>query len=376
LYLNTALSQKRNGYQLAGNNSKNGYDWWWHSFVAKNEQTGMLQPFFIEYYVINPKLSPNKIIKGQNSENIKENKKPSYAMIKAGTWQENGAIQISNFYPFSQCFFNTKKLDVKIGQSICTETKLSGKVHTSKEEAQLIENLSDSGTLQWDLSITKKLSYSVGYGTSWLLRKINAFKMYWHIQGMKSELSGTIIYNNQKYIVEPQTSYGYQDKNWGRDYTNPWIWLNCNHFVSTTSKQELPLTSLDVGGGKPIIFGIPLNRKIIVVFYYQGKLYEYNFSKFWKKSRVAFNCYSSQDSVYWQIKAINKNSRISAKFSCPKSKMLKIKYENPKGEINHKNLYNGGHASGTLIFERKINHQWVVADSLFGDFGGCEYGEY
>jgi hypothetical protein len=171
LYLNTALSQKRNGYQLTGNNSKNGYDWWWHSFVAKNEQTGMLQPFFIEYYVINPKLSPNKIIKGQNSENIKENKKPSYAMIKAGTWQENGAIQISNFYPFSQCFFNTKKLDVKIGQSICTETKLSGKVHTSKEEAQLIENLSDSGTLQWDLSITKKLSYSVGYGTSGFFEK-------------------------------------------------------------------------------------------------------------------------------------------------------------------------------------------------------------
>ena len=26
-----------------------GYDWWWHSFTGKDEQTGEEKPFFIEF---------------------------------------------------------------------------------------------------------------------------------------------------------------------------------------------------------------------------------------------------------------------------------------------------------------------------------------
>ena len=43
---------------------------------------------------------------------------------------------------------------------------------------------------------------------------------------------------------------------------------------------------------------------------YKGKLYEYNFSKFWKKSKTDLNCYSDDTFVYWKIVATNKKSKL------------------------------------------------------------------
>ena len=44
----------RNGYMLAGRRARCGYDWWWHSFVGINAKSSERQPFFVEYFVINP----------------------------------------------------------------------------------------------------------------------------------------------------------------------------------------------------------------------------------------------------------------------------------------------------------------------------------
>ena len=46
----------RNGYMLKGRLARRGYDWWWHSMVAHDRETGEPQPFFIAYLVINPAL--------------------------------------------------------------------------------------------------------------------------------------------------------------------------------------------------------------------------------------------------------------------------------------------------------------------------------
>ena len=59
----------KNGYRLNKFSNKNGYDWWWHSFVATHAETGELKPFFIEYYVINPGLWKGQIIFGQKKVN-------------------------------------------------------------------------------------------------------------------------------------------------------------------------------------------------------------------------------------------------------------------------------------------------------------------
>ena len=45
----------RNAYMLKGVLAKRGYDWWWHSLIGVDRKTGERQPFFIEYFIVNPK---------------------------------------------------------------------------------------------------------------------------------------------------------------------------------------------------------------------------------------------------------------------------------------------------------------------------------
>ena len=80
---------KRDYFMLKGPLAKKGYDWWWHSLTAYNKKTGEPRPFFIEYFVCNPALAEEEPTLGQLPENKQAGKKPSYCMVKAGTWGKN-----------------------------------------------------------------------------------------------------------------------------------------------------------------------------------------------------------------------------------------------------------------------------------------------
>ena len=75
--------------------------------------------------------------------------------------------------------------------------------------------------------------------------------MYWHAEGMKSYYTGKIILNGKSYTVSPETCYGYADKNWGRDFTSPWVWLSSNHLVSRKTGKQLMNSAFDIGGRPP-----------------------------------------------------------------------------------------------------------------------------
>lgn len=76
---------------LTGSFAKQGYDWWWHSFTARNEKTGEERPFFIEFFVCNPASGGKYPVFGQLKENKEKGIKPSYLMVKAGSWCDNKA---------------------------------------------------------------------------------------------------------------------------------------------------------------------------------------------------------------------------------------------------------------------------------------------
>ncbi|MDP2792308.1 MAG: tocopherol cyclase family protein [Rectinemataceae bacterium] len=373
----------RNGYMLKGKLARRGYDWWWHSLVGVSEKTGEKQPFFIEYYVINPALGGTKALLGQLPANKKKGIRPSYAMVKAGRWGspdasgEKHMAQLHNFYPISQFSADPNSMNVKIGKHTATETRLVGSVRLSPEEALAHpEYMSDSGEMSWDLKAKKILPYSVGFGTSPFFRNINAFQMYWHAAGMLTEYEGRITFNGEEYRVEPETSAGYQDKNWGCDYTSPWVWLNCNNFKSRITGKRLTRTSLDVGGAQPVVFGVSLPRRLLVAFYHEGELHEFNFSKFWTGSTQRFDCPVTDEKVEWNIDAWTRKAKIEIRFSCPRSTMLNVNYENPDGDKRHNALWNGGFASGYVKLSRKTTSGWEEIDTFDGELGGCEYGEY
>lgn len=78
----------RDYYMLSGPLARNGYDWWWHSFTGYQKQTGKSKVFFIEYFVCNPALGGDKAILGQLPQNKTNRIKPSYALVKVGSWEK------------------------------------------------------------------------------------------------------------------------------------------------------------------------------------------------------------------------------------------------------------------------------------------------
>ena len=115
---------------------------------------------------------------------------------------------------------------------------------------------------------------------------------------------------------------------------------------------------------------------MLIAFYYKGKLYEYNFSKVFQGVKQDFNCYEDEENIIFKINAKNRNSKIDIDFTCRKAGMIKVNYENPKGEKKHNNLWNGGEAEGQIKLYRKQNKEYILADTLYGKYGSCEYGEY
>ncbi|MBR0472496.1 MAG: hypothetical protein IJI98_07355 [Methanosphaera sp.] len=363
----------RNHYMLHGPLAKKGYDWWWHSLTAYNKETKEPKAFFIEYFVCNPALAEDKPTLGQDPQNKKSGKKPSYCMIKVGSWGENPK-QIHNFYSMKDFYCPDNKLDVKVGNCTLTETHMEGSCEvTEKEAIDHPEYMCDAGSMSWNLDINKQITFNVGYGASKLFRKLNSFEMFWHAEGIKTEYSGTITLDGIEYEVIPEKSYGYADKNWGGDFTSPWLWISSCNITSLITGKKLENSAFEAGGGRPKAFGIEIPRKLLIGFYYEGKMYEYNFARFWNLVKIDFDFVEGDDVHTWTIHASNKDSYIDMVLYCKRDEMMLFNYEAPNGLKLHNRLWNGGTGYGEIKLYKKDG---TLIDHVKMENAGCEYGEY
>lgn len=366
----------RDYYMLNGPLSKNGYDWWWHSFTGYSKKTKKQKVFFVEYFVMNPECGDGNVVFGQLPENKLNNVKPSYVMIKAGAWGDNKK-QIHSFYPTSELVMVDNKLKLIIGGCYLSETRMFGEVHNDEETIRNHpEYMSDAGHMSWDLKINKKIAFNVGFGASRILRKLNMFEMFWHAEGMKTEFSGTVIYDGEEFEVIPEKSFGYADKNWGSNFTSPWVWISSCNMRSRISGKKLENSVIDIGGGRPKVLGIPLNRKLLTDFFYEGKDHEFNFSKFWTFARTKFECFETEQEIVWRIKTQNLKYLLEVTNTCQKEDMLLINYEAPDGSKRHDRLWNGGTGAGKLKLYKKYRGRHILIDDIEMQNVGCEYGEY
>ena len=263
------------------------------------------------------------------------------------------------------------------GSCRASETDLRGAIHvTTAEAAAHPEYMCDAGSIEWELTVEKQIAFNVGYGAGRFFRKIKAFEMYWHAEGMKSRYSGSVTFNGERYIVEPETSFGYADKNWGRGFTSPWVWLSSNSLRSSITGKTLDNSVFDIGGGCPKIWFLPLRRKLLGAFWYEGSEYEYNFSKFWTRPKTSFSSEETEDEVIWHVRQENRRSVMVTEVRCPKSEMLLINYEAPDGTKRHNRLWNGGTGVGNIRLYRKKGKELELIDDIAADHIGCEYGEY
>ena len=222
------------------------------------------------------------------------------------------------------------------------------------------------------LKIDKKVAFNVGYGAGKLFRSMQAFEMFWHAEGMKTKYSGEIIVDGEKYIVDPETCYGYADKNWGKNFTSPWVWLSSNNLTSKMTGKKLENSVFDIGGGRPKVGPIALNRKLLSAFWYEGKVYEFNFSKFWTFTRTKFDCKETDTQIVWHVEQKTWNNKMVTDITCEKNDMLWINYEAPTGEKRYNRLWNGGNGVGTV----KLYSRNKLIDEIEAKNVVCEYGEF
>lgn len=363
----------KNEYMLNGSFKRKGYDWWWHSFTAINKKTGEEKPFYIEFFIINPGLSKDKVILGQNEENKKNKLRPSYLMVNVGAWGDNHK-QLHRFYPLNEVEITKRPIEIKTKECYLSETRTYGEVNVINPAK---DTMSDEGMMKWDLTIKKDIAWNVGYGTSSLFRTLKAFEMYWHAQGMKSYFEGTITFDDEEYTVNKETSYGYADKNWGSDFTSPWVWLSSCHLIRKETGEELHNAVFDVGGGAPKVFGIRLSRKLLGGYFIEGDCIEMNFSKFLSNPcKTTFNSKEDEEKIYWEVIQSNKKHKVEVHVECLKKDMLNINYEAPSGEKKHNRLWNGGNGKGTLKVYKKHKKEYLLLEDLIMDHVGCEYGEF
>ncbi len=310
-------------------------------------------------------------------DSSKRGKKPSYLMVNVGFWGEEHG-QLHRFFPWKDVLVSpVTPYRIAAGDCLCSEDHTSGSVAVTPEDAKAHpEWMSDAGSMSWDLKIDKKVSYHVGYGASKFFRDINAFEMFWHAEGMKTAFSGTITLNGTAYTVKPETCYGYSDKNWGGDFTSPWVWLSSNNLVSVKSGKRLENSVFNIGGGRPKVFGVALDRKLLGEFWYEGKNYEFNFSKFWTLSGTQFHCEETETEIRWHVVQTTLTSKLDTYISCCKKDMLLINYESPDGCKRHNRLWNGGSGTGTLKLYKRLGPAEILVDEIRAENVGCEFGEY
>lgn len=373
----TTHDVSRDQFMLAGALASRGYDWWWHSFTARHAQTGQAKPFFIEFFCVNPALGGAQPVFGQLPENKALGRHPSYVMVKAGCWGE-GARQLHRFFAWDEVEVGRGlPFYIAADDCLCCETDLIGSVNVSAADAAAHpELMCDAGSMAWDLRINKQIAFNVGYGASAPLRALNAFEMMWHAEGMKTEYSGNVYLDGEHYIVDPATSYGYADKNWGSDFTSPWVWLASSNLTSTVTGNELSNSAFEVGGGRPKAFGIALERKLLGQIVYEGQAFEFNFSKPWTGSTTHFDCHETDETISWHVEQETFRARMEVDITCPKREMLLVNYEAPDGAKRHNRLWNGGTGTGRVKLYVRKGGKFTLIDDMACANVGCEYGEY
>ena len=367
----------RNAFMLHGPLAHHGYDWWWHSFTAQDAETGEDKPFFIEFFICNPALAEDQPTLGQLPENRRAGKRPSYLMVKAGTWGSEH-FQLHRFFSLRKVrIHGDAPYEVEAEDCYASETALKGSIRILPEEAAAHpEWMCDAGELSWDLKLDKQIAFNVGYGASKPLRDAEAFAMYWHAEGMKTAVSGSVTCGGRKYIVTPEKSYGYADKNWGRDFTSPWVWLASSCLKSKRDGRMLTNSAFDIGGGRPKIYFVPLDRRLLGVFYYEGKEYDFNFSHVWLNVKTEFSFEEQEELVHWHVRQENKSAVMDTEVFCRKEDMLLVNYEAPDGSKKHNRLWNGGNGWGTVKLYDKVGEELQLVDEIEATHIGCEYGEY
>ena len=135
-------------------------------------------------------------------------------------------------------------------------------------------------------------------------------------------------------------------------------------------------SAFDIGGGRPKVYFVPLDRRLLGAFFYEGREYDFNFSKLHLHVKTAFSFEERDDVVVWHVRQENLHAAMETVVFCRKRDMLLVNYEAPDGTKKHNRLWNGGNGWGTVKLYDRAEGAFTLVDEIEATHVGCEYGEY
>ena len=354
----------RDSFMLHGALAKQGFDVWRHCIHGVSETTGKERTFILDFGGINPQLREEEPVFA------KDGTRPSYFAVMACICGEEGSV-LTRYFPWDRVSTDTA-LDVLVSASDCflSETRTMGRIEVSAEDVEKNPTVHpEAGKLIWDLKIKKPIALNLGYSTSGPLRDTEIMDAYWHTEGLISEYDGVIEWNGEKYLVKPETSYGYADKVWGKNAGPRWEYISC---CDLTSKKngKLKNSAFSFGIGTQINVG-PINTKEALAggIYLDGETYEYNFLFFWMLTRSRTAEKRNSKKCVFAIAEETPLSRMKLKVTCDRNQMRELRMETTAGDLRR--MLVGGDGQAELIIERKKvslknKWEWETIDVLKG----------
>ena len=247
-------------------------------------------------------------------------------------------------------------------QCVIGECSTSGSVSVS--ETELLEHpeyLGNSGSMSWNLTYNRAIGFERGF----LSKELN-----WVVPGMKTEFSGTIIYNGEEFNVTAKRSFGYYDKNWGRDFTSPFFHLGSSFLTSQISGKLLDGSAFAVQG--------EYNGTLTVLISLEGNIIEFHAEK-GKKYNVIYDCQEITDDdmgakLHWSCSVSNKKYVIDIDVYCRTKDLFLRDYESPMGERKVMRILSSGTGVGKFKLYKVVKKSLELVEQAEVSKCVCEYG--
>lgn len=371
---------------LKGALRKNGFDSWRLMFNGISEETGEERAFFIEFYVINPLLSPKECVLGFKnrlpsseadlqhalagteaamSANQEQLVQPSYAMVKAGCLCENGK-QMSAYYPTEQMFTGKSGFIISMGSGekscILNEKSSVGNIRVSYADLnEYPEMLCNAGSITWNLQFERQVAFAPDYKS----KTVN-----WSPLGACTVFSGMVTLDGESFVVRPEKSYGYMDKSWGKDFPYPHFHLHASNLTSIITGHRLEKSGFTVNG--------VYENSLSILALIGGNDVEFRAEKS-SRYTVTYECTEMPEDedgvkVHWSVSVHNKKSVLDIDIFCNTQAMFVRDYESPSGERKVLKILGGGNGTGEIRLYKQIRKNLELIEHATVVNAVCEFG--
>lgn len=381
---------RNNEYKLRGSLRKNGFDRWRLVMSGFSTTTGEERTFLIEFYIVNPSLSPKECVLSFKSRLAKTEadlqyalagtssaataseeiiEQPSFCMVKAGYYGAGGK-QVNAYFPSNNVEFGKREFLVRAGGTkddscvlACDMTR--GSVcATYSQLNEKPELLCNAGSMDWNLKFDIEKEFLPDYGKKGL---------NWAPLGGYAVFSGVIHVDGEEFQVVPKSSFGYIDKNWGRDFTSPFFHLSSSNLTSNITGRHLDKSCFVVQGeyNERLSFYAVLDEREIIFPADKGK-----------KVLVTYECTempkNDEDNVklHWTVSIHDRNVVADIDIFCNAGDMFVRDYESPAGGRKVLKVLGGGTGTGEIRIYRRVKKNLELVEHATVSNAICEFGNF